>query len=371
MKENKKRLAEKEKTHTTTMGKDRPEDIREDHHEDHHEDVSDEVSDDGNLDGLFADPPDYYPPSPPPTTEQHALGRSGVQLTLHLVGHSVLEAHRLWNGSRVLADYLEEQEAQGQHVIRDKTVLELGAGAGLPGIVCGLVLGARKVVVTDYPDPDLVATIQQNIDEAEAGAAKSSQLAGYIPGTVVADGYIWGGDPAPMLAHLAAASNVSSDTASGDTASDSEEKETSDGEGKKYDVVLLADLLFRHAEHSKLAYSVAQTLRKGPDSRAYVFFTSYRPWLRHKDLAFFEHACAAGLVVEHLLEKRLEKPPLFFENDPGDVSVRSTVSGYLLRWPVPENKEDPAAFWPPPGTPVETPVEAPVEAEPTQAEAEA
>ncbi|CAK7240612.1 MAG: Protein N-terminal and lysine N-methyltransferase efm7 [Sporothrix thermara] len=302
---------------------------------------SDVDSDDPDtFDGLFADPPDYYPPSPPPTTEKHALGRSGVQLTLHLVGHSVLEAHRLWNGSRVMADYLEEEQEQGRDLVRGKTVLELGAGAALPGIVCGLVLGARKVVVTDYPDPDLVATMRRNIEEAEAGLASTAgsaalQAAYAGPGTVVADGYVWGGDPVPLLQHLAGPSEAAAGS-------------NEDGSAvQKYDVVLLADLLFRHAEHSKLAYSVAQTLKKTPASRSYVFFTSYRPWLRHKDLAFFGDACAAGLVVEHLLEKRLEKPPLFFENDPGDVSVRSTVSGYSLRWPV--EGEDPASFWPPPG----------------------
>ncbi|ERS99065.1 hypothetical protein HMPREF1624_04260 [Sporothrix schenckii ATCC 58251] len=353
------------------MTKDRPEGVRVDHHNDHndHDDAASHTSDTSHNFDLFAEPPDYYPPSPPPTTEQHALGRSGVQLTLHLVGHSVLEAHRLWNGSRVLADYLEEREAQGDHVVRDKTVLELGAGAGLPGIVCGLVLGARKVVVTDYPDPDLVQTMRRNIEEAEAGAAAaasaSGQLAGYVPGTVIADGYVWGGDPAPMLAHLrSATSGDDGDEASGAgkaSASEAQKRaqKGAQNEDLKYDILLLADLLFRHAEHSKLAYSVAQTLRNAPDSRAYVFFTSYRPWLRHKDLAFFEHARDAGLVVEHVLERRLEKPPLFFENDPGDVSVRSTVSGYLLRWPQPDKTEDPAAFWPPGGMPVEPAQEPP------------
>ncbi len=292
-------------------------------------DEADTASDAGSdsLD-MFADPPGYYPPSPPPTTEQHALGRSGVQLTLHLVGHSVLEAHRLWNGSRVMADYFEDQEAGGAHIVQGKTVLELGAGAGLPGIVCGLVLGARKVVVTDYPDADLVATMRRNIDEAERGlpGGDVNNSNNKKAGVVVADGLVWGGDPTHILAHL--------------DGLDGEDPPSS----ARFDVVLLADLLFRHAEHAKLATSVAQTLKCAPASRAYVFFTSYRPWLRHKDLAFFGDACAAGLVVEHLLERRLEKPPLFFENDPGDAAVRSTVSGYSLRWPV--EGEDPATFWP-------------------------
>jgi nicotinamide N-methyltransferase len=41
--------------------------------------------------------------------------------------------------------------------------LELGAGAGLPGIVSA-IKGASTVVVTDYPDPDLIENITHNID---------------------------------------------------------------------------------------------------------------------------------------------------------------------------------------------------------------
>jgi predicted nicotinamide N-methyase len=41
-------------------------------------------------------------------------------------------------------------------------VLELGAGAGLPSIVCALS-GAKQVVVTDYPDAELVENLQYNI----------------------------------------------------------------------------------------------------------------------------------------------------------------------------------------------------------------
>ena len=65
----------------------------------------------------------------------------------------------LWNASRVLCDYLQEHAAS---LVLGKDVLELGAGAGLPSIVCA-VLGARKVVVTDYPDADLVDNLSFNI----------------------------------------------------------------------------------------------------------------------------------------------------------------------------------------------------------------
>lgn len=42
-------------------------------------------------------------------------------------------------------------------------MLELGAGAGLPSLVCALN-GASKVVVTDYPDAELIDNLRYNIE---------------------------------------------------------------------------------------------------------------------------------------------------------------------------------------------------------------
>lgn len=58
-----------------------------------------------------------------------------------------------------MSKYLQQH---GESEIRNKNVLELGAGAGLPSLVAA-VLGAQKVVVTDYPDADLISNIEHNI----------------------------------------------------------------------------------------------------------------------------------------------------------------------------------------------------------------
>ncbi|KAF3358690.1 hypothetical protein VD0004_g2985 [Verticillium dahliae] len=237
---------------------------------------------------MFAEPEDYYPPTPPPTSVTHTLA-SGRTLTLHLVGYSATEAHHLWNGSRVVSDYFEALPAR----VASRTVLEIGAGAGLPSLTAGL-LGARRVVMSDYHDVDIVQTMQKNIDVCE-GADE-----------VVAKGYVWGADPAPLLAELP-------------------EPEA------KFDVLILADLLFRHSEHGTLVKTIDMTMSKKKESRAYVFFTSYRPWLRHKDLVFFDVAREKGFLVEQVIDRKMEKK--LFENDPGDEEVLKTVSGYELRWP--------------------------------------
>lgn len=45
-------------------------------------------------------------------------------------------------------------------------MLELGAGAGLPSLVCALN-GASQVVVTDYPDAELIENLRYNIDHCD------------------------------------------------------------------------------------------------------------------------------------------------------------------------------------------------------------
>jgi len=82
-----------------------------------------------------------------------------------------------------------------------------------------------------------------------------------------------------------------------------------------FDVLILADLLFNHSEHGKLIKTVQLTLKKSPASRAYVFFTPYRPWLLKKDLAFFNQARESGFVVTKTFEKVMDK--VMFEEDPG------------------------------------------------------
>ena len=53
----------------------------------------------------------------------------------------VKKGHLLWNAGRVVSEYLEDDAAR---LIEGKDVLELGAGAGLPSLICA-GRGARTV----------------------------------------------------------------------------------------------------------------------------------------------------------------------------------------------------------------------------------
>jgi nicotinamide N-methyltransferase len=250
---------------------------------------------------LMDEPEDYYPPTPPPTKQLYTM-KSGKEITLHLVGSSPTEAHHLWNGAKIVSDYFEDDPSR----VKGKTVLELGAAAGLPSLVAG-ILGAKKVVMTDFPDLDLIVNMQKNIDECDG----TVEPVGRIAETIDAAGFVWGGDPVPLLEHLAA--------------------DIDGNEAPKYDVLILADLLFRHNEHGDLVKTIRETMRRSRESAAYVFFTSYRPWKKDLDMRFFDVARDAGFEVEQVQERKLDKP--LFENDPGDLDVQKTVRGFVIRWP--------------------------------------
>ena len=159
------------------------------------------------------------------------------------------------------------------------------------------ILGAQKVVVTDYPDAELIDNLAQNI-------ATCSLLPQPVT-TVVAEGYLWGSSTKNVLAHLQLPH-------------------------QGFDFLLLADLLFNHSCHDALVSTVVHALARTSDARALVFFTPYRPWLLEQDMAFFDLCRDKGLEVDKVVEEVMEK--VMFENDRGDELLRRTVFGYEVRW---------------------------------------
>ncbi|KAI6246004.1 Protein N-terminal and lysine N-methyltransferase efm7 [Erysiphe necator] len=262
------------------------------------QDPDSEIDNDLDLD-LFTDPPGYYPPSPPPTTETYTL-LSGNTVKLDLIGHSPLWGHHLWNAGRVTSSYLEAHP----EIVCGKKVLELGAGAGLPSLVCAY-LEAECVVITDYPDTALIENLKSNVERVK-NEINTVRKSNGLKSRLVVQGHCWGEDCQSILSHI------------------------TDEKNSGFDVLILADLLFNHSEHRKLLVTVQRTLKKQEDAKALVFFTPYRPWLLEKDLMFFEIVKNAGMKVEKILEEKTEK--LMFEKDRGDPELRKTIFGYIVKW---------------------------------------
>ncbi|KAI9694698.1 MAG: nicotinamide n-methyltransferase [Bathelium mastoideum] len=268
--------------------------------------------DDFGID-MFKEPDGFYEAEKPHTTETHTM-ISGKALTLRLVGHSPLWGHLLFNAGRVISHYVEER---ADAIVNGKDVLELGAGAGAPSLVCALK-GARTVVSTDYPDTELIENLRWNMDHCSLLPTLQN---------IHVEGYIWGNSPKDLLVHLGA-------------------KATRPG----FDLILLSDLVFNHSEHTKLVKSIQQTLRRTPDAQALVFFTPHRTWLLQQDMKFFELAGRSGFEVRKVYQKAGEK--VMFEEDKGvrapqrnpekyfvdantkeqDEVLRRTVFGFELRW---------------------------------------
>ena len=179
-------------------------------------------------------------------------------------------------------------------------MLELGAGAGLPSLVAA-IHGATQVVVTDYPDVELIENLRHNVDSCPLLTQKGSNS------NIAVEGYLWGSDVQPLFKNLPDSQNG-------------------------FDVLILADLLFNHHCHEALISTILLTLSRAETAHALVFFTPYRPWLLEKDLAFFDLCRKNGLVVTKLIEEIMES--VMFREDRGDELLRRTVFGYEITWPI-------------------------------------
>ncbi|KAG6636086.1 hypothetical protein CIPAW_11G086400 [Carya illinoinensis] len=110
---------------------------------------------------------------------------AGKALTIHeledvcdSVSGRALTGSWVWGSALVLSDWIASQNFDFQ----DKTVLELGAGAGLPGLTAAL-LGAGRVVLTDIGPllPGLIRNVEAN----------------GLQDRVEVKEYVWGSDKSP------------------------------------------------------------------------------------------------------------------------------------------------------------------------------
>ncbi|KAG7893606.1 hypothetical protein KL905_002266 [Ogataea polymorpha] len=233
------------------------------------------------FDDLFA--LEEEPPKQKTTIEY--TQKNGDVILVTLVGSSPLYGHILTNACKSLARQLENNP----QLVAGRTVLEFGAGGALPSLLSAK-LGAKKVLATDYPDPDLVSNIQHNIEQNK------------LP-NCTAKGYIWGNDVEELMQELPQGH-------------------------KTFDVLLLSDVIFNHTEQRKLLQSckLLVTPRTG---RVFVPFSPHRPKLLAADLNFFELAQEYGFEVH---DEGIEMwSPLFKDDqDKATAELRSRVYKYSM-----------------------------------------
>ncbi|KAJ1923974.1 Protein N-terminal and lysine N-methyltransferase efm7 [Tieghemiomyces parasiticus] len=267
---------------------------------------------------LFKEPENYYPPEPEPVFETFERYDENIEsgdtvktLTVRLLGHHPLWGHLLWNAAKEFSHFIDRHPS----LVRNKTVLELGAGAALPSLLAGLN-GARRVVVTDYPEEGLLDNIRGNIERILPEA--------YANNRIQAQGFLWGADPTPLLAAIQPPRHSVAAASDGGSIG---------GVPVKFDTLILCDLIFNHSQHRPMLQTCRACLSDDPahPGEAYVFFTHHRPHYMQQDLAFFTLAASPefGFKVDNF--QNISTVPMF-EKDPGSPTVRGTVHCYRLTW---------------------------------------
>ena len=218
------------------------------------------------------------------TYDRTVRGTKAGTLELALVQkHHSLWGEFIYNAARVLADLTDS----GVLDVEGKSVVELGAGAGLPAIVAALN-GASSVAITDYGrdhDRGLVEAIDKNIEilcreEPELACVKNKQIKGFP--------YVWGNDVDDIL------------TVNGKNS-------------EKFDVVIMADCIFNRSVHKQLVDSMTMLMTEDTGV-CYCSFSHHDPQKTELDLVFLTLCEEAGYKVEHIHKEQRRSYP-FFEED--------------------------------------------------------
>jgi predicted nicotinamide N-methyase len=126
--------------------------------------------------------PCYYPSEDASETERTGLASesrlSSLSIDLSISPQAStdydLTGQILWPVSLLLSHYLAS--AKGQKAIRDKTVVELGAGTGLASMVAAHF--ARNVIVTDGNGDVVLDLLKQNVADFQKENTTSCRLSG-------------------------------------------------------------------------------------------------------------------------------------------------------------------------------------------------
>jgi nicotinamide N-methyltransferase len=243
-----------------------------------------------------------------------------------------LFSHYLWNASLLLAELVERDSLPGDDEggqagagglgegvsfdVRGLDIMELGAGTALPSMMAGL-LGAKGVVVTDYPAETVMKTLRANV--ARNIRAELSPSGTASPHVQVA-GHAWG-----ELSTTSTSTSTESGEGDDNTGNNSTAEAASLAARYHHaqDRLFVCDCLWMPWQHENLRASISHFLRADGQARAWIvagFHTG-----REKMRGFFEKEALAdaGLEVDRIWERECDgkERPWDWERDE-DVTVR-------------------------------------------------
>ncbi|KJA23109.1 hypothetical protein HYPSUDRAFT_40248 [Hypholoma sublateritium FD-334 SS-4] len=151
-----------------------------------------------------------------------------------------------------------------------KTVIELGAGCGLPSLLLSTQPDPPSLIVlTDYPDDNILGNLKMNVDRNQHVVSS---------GCIVKwAGYKWGTDHLALLNLINAPSSAN----------------------RGYDVMILSDLLHFADSHDMLISSITRLLAKKDDARVYIGAGNYTH--HHVCRSFLEKGKEAKLIFDEIM----------------------------------------------------------------------
>ncbi|CAG9571454.1 conserved hypothetical protein [Leishmania major strain Friedlin] len=235
-----------------------------------------------------------------------------------------LWGHKLWNAAKYLVKRMDARMID----VRGKSVIELGAGLGVPTLAA-YKNGARLCVMTDYPDTDLLdiltlnsetncapgdmdADVKREMEEqarqqlangGDLDSVSADELEAAMRTRCYVEPLLWGKkeDIAKVMQYTTGCAG--------------------------YDIVILSDIIFNHVCNDDLADTLAMLLAKNPHAAGYCVFSHHRAYKQLHDFEFFDKCVRRGLRYEHLDE---EDYPMMFPEDRGPESVRQPVKCYKI-----------------------------------------
>lgn len=179
-------------------------------------------------------------------------------------------AHRQWRAGMLMSDAL----VSSAFSTTNRSILELGAGTGLPSITAALVGNPSVVVASDYDEPLLVKELNQNVVRNMAATADQEKR-----NSIKVVGHIWGKNTEQVLDCLPRGVQM-------------------------FDSVLLADCLWDPLSHADLLKSVVAVLKRDTEARVNVIAGLHTG--REKVTSFIRRAYRAGLRLASV-----EKPEVW------------------------------------------------------------
>jgi len=240
-----------------------------------------------SLSAIFSEPPVSF------SDPTHSFTKRGVTVFPPSTNAENwnLQTDAIWRSALYLADHLPD--------IKGKDLLELGAGSGLPGILAAKEGSPRSVTLSDYPDPIVLATLQENVLRNIPISGQGEQTP-----KVNVVGHAWCTETKWPL------------------------------DAEHFDLIMGADILWMSDQHKNLCATLRKSLRREKNSRIHLVAGLHSTrWTIQR---FLDEAAQADFVVTSSVEissgDELVRRPWSVERADDEMDRKKWLVEVVLAW---------------------------------------